>query len=377
MLHSAIPVFTPAYQSLTLLTSIAAQPLKPNLPILKIDLLYEIQRTKELVEIFTASYFLSHTLPAAIILVLIIYGIVYLRKRRSINVEPFMIAMACLLLLMAFNLVRDVIQLFVPAVYGFALVDLITIGVTVYTFYTFLNFVKVARQYRTPLQIDLLTKEKLEATLISQLHVHSAWVTHEDLDNLTLGLAKEIRKGDNDKLGEISRRLEAFADFGRDQLSENYPLEKAFQKAKDDLSAEIEARNLEVLNEELPVVSCYPEQMEYLFRELISNVIKHNDEAEPTLVVYVEEQPEDWILILEDNGEGIILRDRAQLFNLFRLDDENNIDLRQGMGLALCRKVMRNHRGHIWMESDYFAGVTIYLAIPKELILNPRYIPEY
>ena len=336
-----------------------------------------MERARELAQTFLSFYILSHALPGILILILIIYSLWYVRKRPSIKVEPFIIGFICLLFLMGFNLFRDIIQLWSPAVYGFALVDLLTICAVFYTFYTFLDFVPVARKYLTPADVANIRSEHHQAFLYNQLHIQSNWLNHTDMEVITMGLAREIDDGDRDRLRQISQRLHKFAEFGTGELAEQYSLADALEWAKEALASEISSVNLEIHDEELPSVSCYPNQMNWLFREIISNVLKHNKEDNPSLSIFSEELLHDWLITFEDNGEGIIYRDQDQIFNLFRMDQNERIDLNKGMGLALCRKIMRIHRGHIWMESDYYAGVTIYLSIPKQLVLKPRKMPEY
>lgn len=288
-----------------------------------------------------------------------------------------MTALIWFLFLMGFNQFRAVLQLWWPSVYGYALFDLLLIGVTFYTFNTFLNFLPVAKKYLTPDDLKHLRKQHHHSYFYSQMQIQSIWVTHNDIENLTRGIALEIKDGKNERLIEISRRLQYFADFGADHFSQPYQLRKAMDWAIDELHSEIESRNLEVLIEDLPELNCYPDQIQWLFKEILTNVLKHNQEENPCVVVFAEELMHDWLIIFEDNGEGIRYKDQINLFNLFNLKDNERIDLSQGMGLALCRKIMRIHRGHIWIDSGYYSGFSINISIPKQLILKPREIPEY
>lgn len=336
-----------------------------------------MERARELAQAFISFYVLSHALPLLLLLILIIYALVFRRKRRSIKVEPFMVAFIWLLVLMGFNQLRSVFQFWWPAVYGYALFDLIMIGMCFYTFHTFVDFTAVAKRYLTPADIKEMRRHHHQAYFYGQMHIQSTWVTHDDIENFTRGIAMEINDGKPDRLSEISGRLQRFTDFGADDESERYPLNKAVKWARAELATEIRSRNLEILVEELPTLTCFPNQIKWLFKEILLNVIKHNKEEQPCVVVFAEEMVHDWLIIFEDNGEGMRYTDQIRLFNLFKLDEDKRIDLTQGMGLAMCRKIMRIHRGHIWIDSGYYAGVSINLSIPKRLILNPRDIPEY
>lgn len=336
-----------------------------------------MERARELAQPFISLYVLSHGLPLLVLLILIIYALVFRRKRRSIKTEPFMVAFIWFLLVIGLNLLRSVFQFWWPAVYGYALFDIIVIGVSFYTFHTFVDFTPVAKRYLTPADIKDMRIQQHQAYFYNQMQIQSIWITHDDIENITRGIATELNDGNGEKLAEIGQRLQRFADFGADDESEHYPLKNAVQWARRELDAEIKSRNLEILVEELPVLTCFPNQIKWLFKEILTNVIKHNKEEEPLVVVFAEEMLHDWLIIFEDNGEGIRYKDQIRLFNLFKLNEDKRIDLTQGMGLAMCRKIMRIHRGHIWIDSGYYSGVTLNVSIPKHLILNPRDIPEY
>ena len=344
---------------------------------MEIDLLYEMERVGELAGTLVGIFVVGHLLPAKTLLGLVIHAVFYFGKRPTLKAEPLVWGLILLIFLLTVALIRPVVQLSKPYVFGFAMFDLLVAGTCLYVLANYHSFRKKARRYPTP---DLLKKARevlREQQFIGNMHLKTNAVTYQDMESLFKGLSHEIESGEPARLAEIRRRMLLMADLEKDQLSEYYPLEQALLYAQKVLEEEIISSALEIASEELPTIHCYPDLFNQLFTEIIRNVTRHNTEPDPQLVIFAEERPNDWMLIFEDNGEGMVPGKYNDIFDMFKLDENGGIDLAKGMGLAMCRNILRLHRGHIWMETDYNSGVVIYICVPKQLILNPRDIPEY
>lgn len=329
-------------------------------------------------DVLVSGYMLGHLISSALIFSLLWLSWNYFRKRSSFKIERFVRAGAILLLLLALNQLRHLSGLLWNIKFVFVFLDFGLAAVSMFMIYDLIYFLKVVRTYPTPAKLELINEQKSEAIFTSQLYIQSMWASHLDQTNTARVVSRELAIPSNEiNIEEVRRRMTAFAQMGENEESEHFDLNQILATAKKELAEEIAGRKLEIMSEVLPTIHCYPAQMLWLFKEIIRNVTKHNLDEHPSLMVFEEELKDDWMVIFEDNGEGMYQKYQKQFFNLFKVDPQGRIDFAKGSGLAMCRKIMRNHRGHIWMESDYYAGVVMYILVPKFLVLNPRDIPEY
>ena len=336
------------------------------------DYYYAMEDIERLGNLLISNYHLANLITALLLIALALLSMRYFKQRPSIKLERFVYTFWILLFVLALDQLRDIAELWWTNVWVYGALDLLIIMSVWSVVYELFKFMEVAAKYKTPGDVKEILAEKFGAIFITQLSLRGIWQSQLDIRNFCRGVGAELdAKNNEERLAEIRRRLKIFAELGENQFSEYYDLAKVLKQVKYELRDEIAEKNLKILQEDLPELYCYPEQMAWIFKELITNVIKHNDAEEPQLIIFSEEKDNDWMLIFEDNGDGVPYQLQKQFFNLFKLDDENRIQLDQGMGLALCQKLIRFHRGYIWMESDFYSGTSIYLVIPKQLVLRP------
>jgi signal transduction histidine kinase len=122
----------------------------------------------------------------------------------------------------------------------------------------------------------------------------------------------------------------------------------------------------------LPIVRGVPVQMEQLFYHLIHNAVKFAKPGQvPKISVYAVETDHNsdktgFVEIrIEDEGVGIEQSQLEKIFDIFsRLAYEHPLQ-GAGIGLAYCRKILRNHHGEIKAMSEVGKGTTISLLLPK------------
>ncbi len=122
--------------------------------------------------------------------------------------------------------------------------------------------------------------------------------------------------------------------------------------------------NIEVISP-LPTIICSPGQMTQLFTNLIENGIKFNRNS-PEIKINVFEKEEEWIFSIKDNGIGIRQKYAGKVFEIFQRLHSKKEYSGTGVGLAICKRVVLNHKGDIWFESEEGNGSTFYFSIPKK-----------
>jgi PAS domain S-box-containing protein len=122
------------------------------------------------------------------------------------------------------------------------------------------------------------------------------------------------------------------------------------------MRSQMEAAGAEVTTQgQLPSLRASRNELESLFQNLIANAIKYrNPEIAPQISISCERKEQMWLFQVRDNGIGLEAgRDyEKRIFRLFqRLHQRNEYGGGTGVGLALCKKVVERHGGHIWAES--------------------------
>ena len=148
----------------------------------------------------------------------------------------------------------------------------------------------------------------------------------------------------------------------------------------DDLELEVQEKGAKITVDPLPTVKGNRRQIQQLFQNLISNALKYSKpdttpeihfsyrlvkggEAKPDL------PPEECnkqfhLLIVTDNGIGFEQKDAERIFNVFTRLHGNNDYRGTGVGLSIVRKVVENHKGFIWAESEPGKGSAFKIALP-------------
>ncbi len=119
--------------------------------------------------------------------------------------------------------------------------------------------------------------------------------------------------------------------------------------------------------ERLPVVAADPSQLRQVVANLIDNAIKYSPEGGP---VTVSLSPDNGSvrLAVSDLGIGIPPGERRRIFEKFyRLDPEMTGGIGgTGLGLYICRELVRRIDGRIWVEENGGGGSTFVVEIPRE-----------
>jgi two-component system CheB/CheR fusion protein len=132
-------------------------------------------------------------------------------------------------------------------------------------------------------------------------------------------------------------------------------------------------------NQALPVVGAIPLQMNQLFYNLLTNALKfHKEGTSPLIAISSRALSGDEIksdsnlqtnlsyieIVITDNGLGFEQQFARQIFQLFeRLYSADEFE-GTGVGLALCKKIVENHQGHIFAKSTEGEGAAFYVVLP-------------
>lgn len=142
-------------------------------------------------------------------------------------------------------------------------------------------------------------------------------------------------------------------------------LDKVVDEVLFNLEIAIEDCRAVIHRRHLPVIYGDYGQMVQVFQNLIGNSLKYRGEETPDIQISVQNEPKEWIISVKDNGIGINQQYFNKIFQIFRrLHTKEEFD-GTGIGLAITKRIIENHGGKIWVESEPGKGSIFYFTIPN------------
>jgi PAS domain S-box-containing protein len=188
----------------------------------------------------------------------------------------------------------------------------------------------------------------------------------EKLDEEGLEYLKRIDAAAT-RMNEFIEDLLLLSRVGRKFMEiEKVDLNNLLEEIIQDFKPMIDRKNAKVIVNRLPVLHIQRVWIKQLFMNLVDNGLKFNRSEDPTVEVSCEEKTDEYLFKVSDNGIGIREEHLNKLFNLFERLHSNEEYEGTGAGLAICKKIVENWGGKIWVESIFGKGSTFFFTIPKK-----------
>jgi len=168
------------------------------------------------------------------------------------------------------------------------------------------------------------------------------------------------------QMGNLMTRLLTYARVGHGTIR-TMPCDSqtALMAAKESLKGVIESRGGSITGDYLPTVNADETLLAQLFQNLLENGLKYHGERPPRIHVRAERSQNQWLFTVADNGIGIPKDRLEDVFRPFtRLNLTKSEDAGTGLGLATCRRIVEQHKGRIWAESEAGKGTKILFTLP-------------
>jgi PAS domain S-box-containing protein len=114
----------------------------------------------------------------------------------------------------------------------------------------------------------------------------------------------------------------------------------------------------------LPVVWADRSQIVQVLQNLIGNAIKFHGKEPPAISVQAEKTGGQWLFSVSDNGIGIAPEHAENIFVVFQRLHTRTEYPGNGIGLAICKKIIEHGGGKIWVEAQAGHGSTFKFTIP-------------
>ena len=155
-------------------------------------------------------------------------------------------------------------------------------------------------------------------------------------------------------------------------------LNEILEKVQEDLEAPIKEKNVLLKIQGLPQLRAVPFQMEQLFNNLLSNSIKYASlDKRPKIIIDYnkirgmeiegisnKKAPTYHCISVMDNGIGFDQANSKKIFELFQRLHQKHEYSGTGIGLAICKKIIENHKGLILADSTLDKGSTFRIYLP-------------
>lgn len=190
------------------------------------------------------------------------------------------------------------------------------------------------------------------------------------------------------RIQDSSQRMRVLIDdllkFSRanktEQIFEKTDLNEVLDNSKLELAQIIEEKKAKIINDKLPNLNVIPFQVQQLFTNLISNSLKYSQENVAPIIainiskvdaseedsIPVNEKNKYYKIIFKDNGIGFDSEYSEKIFLLFnRLHNKDEYS-GTGIGLAICKKIVENHKGFIFADGEINKGATFTIYLPQD-----------
>jgi two-component system, sensor histidine kinase and response regulator len=188
--------------------------------------------------------------------------------------------------------------------------------------------------------------------------------SQDNLDDTAYDYLNRIHDAGS-RMQRLIQDLLSYAQMGKQNL-EFAPIDshQILQQALENLQGAIAEKQANLIYDRLPVVMGNETQLIQLFQNLISNAIKFVDaNTQPQIKIAVTQQHQHWLFEIHDNGIGIELQDIDQIFEIFQRTSVSKQYPGTGIGLATCKKIVENHKGRIWVDSQLKVGTSFYFTL--------------
>lgn len=216
---------------------------------------------------------------------------------------------------------------------------------------------------------------------LRKIQMFISMITEGDLKNIS-----EKNRDYLDKINSSASRMQmliknllAYSRLSKEKKEYlNVDLNEILEKVQEDLEATIKEKKVQITMRNLPQLRAVPFQMEQLFNNLLSNSIKYaNIHTRPKIIIDCQKIKANditetfskkalyyYCISLIDNGIGFDQANSKKIFGLFQRLHQKHEYSGTGIGLAICKKIVENHKGHIVADSIIDKGTTFRIYLP-------------
>lgn len=168
------------------------------------------------------------------------------------------------------------------------------------------------------------------------------------------------------RMDNLIRDLLEYSKIGKGELKkELMSFDDTLLKVMSNLRVQINEKKVDFdVNVEVPAFLANRTQISMLFQNIISNGIKYNQNR-PLISISASIKDNFVQFMIKDNGIGMEQKNLDTIFQIFQRLHGREYE-GTGIGLAVCKRIVKQHGGEIWVESEVGVGSTFHFTLPFE-----------
>lgn len=202
-------------------------------------------------------------------------------------------------------------------------------------------------------------------TVRSYLHLMEQHLDQQKFDLMKPSIGKGIQAAQ--RMHDLIDNLLHYSQISKIGLNrQKLKVEQVIGEAIQNLNDAVEQSAARIrIDSDVPFIYGDRVQLVQLFQNLLANALKFTNGSTPEVTVKSWMENGNVRFVVEDNGIGISPENLEKIFEIFRRLHFANQYSGNGVGLAVCKKVVERHRGTIWAESAQGKGASFHIMLPK------------
>ena len=157
--------------------------------------------------------------------------------------------------------------------------------------------------------------------------------------------------------------LLVYSRAGRGATTEQTDINDVLTQATQNLTISIKESGAVITHDPLPTIAANKVELIHVFQNLIGNSIKFRGERSPEIVITAQRRRGHWQFTVSDNGIGIDQQFADRIFMIFQRLHTREQYPGTGIGLSICKKIVEQHGGRIWLEPSPKGGATFCFTV--------------
>lgn len=170
------------------------------------------------------------------------------------------------------------------------------------------------------------------------------------------------------RMDQMIHDLLRLAKVDANPLLQEVKLDNIILEVKLNTEVLMKEKNAQIIAASLPAITADRTMVLQLVQNIVSNGIKYNESAQPTITIRSQKKNGLLVLTIADNGIGIPQHLREKAFQIFNRLPTKKEYSGSGIGLAICKKIVDSMEGNIAISDNAGGGTVFTISLPDSVV---------